>query len=114
MERLKEAVQELVDFVEEHETRILAYSMFIDEQAQRMTVVQVHPNSASMETHLETAAEVFGRFGDLIQLRTMDVYGYPSEKLVAQLEKKVRLLGTARVQVHEPQAGFSRLEEVKD
>ncbi len=109
LEELKRAVQELVDFVEANETSILSYQMFIDEHEQRMTVVQVHPDSASMEYHMQAAGEIFAKFGSLIQLRTMDVYGAPSERLVEQLRSKVQMLGTATVHVHRPQAGFSRL-----
>ena len=111
LEQLQSAVHELVDFVQANETRILSYQMFIDEQHNQMTVVQAHPDSASMEYHMQAAAPIFAKFGDLISLQVMDVYGSPSKRLVAQLEKKVQMLGDASVTVHQPQAGFSRLEK---
>jgi hypothetical protein len=51
---------------------------------------------------------VFARFADLVVLRTVDIYGLPSEKVVEQLRKKAELLGTATVTVHDRQAGFAR------
>jgi hypothetical protein len=73
-----------------------------------MTVLQVHPDSASMERHMEVAGPVFARFADLLELRTIDIYGSPSAKVVDQLQRKAELLGTATVSVHDRQAGFVR------
>jgi len=108
LEKLRSTVQELVHFVQTNETRVLSYNMYIDEETYHMTVVQVHPDSASMENHMEIAGPIFAKFGNLISLQTMDIYGHPSEKLVEQVQKKVQMLGTASVSVHEPQAGFIR------
>jgi quinol monooxygenase YgiN len=108
LERLKSAIQELVHFVQANEARILSYNMYIDEETYHMTVVQVHPDSASMENHMEIAGPIFAKFANLISLKTMDIYGHPSEKLVEQVRKKVQMLGTASVSVHEPRAGFIR------
>ena len=41
-------------------------------------------------------------------LRTVDIYGSPSEKVVELLRRKAELLGTATVTVHDRQAGFAR------
>lgn len=73
-----------------------------------MTVVQVHPDSASMELHMRIAADEFRRFADLLTLRAMDVYGEPSEGLLGQLRRKVEMLGEATITVHRHQAGFAR------
>jgi hypothetical protein len=73
-----------------------------------MTVLQVHSDSASMERHMEVAGPVFAKFADLLVLRTIDIYGSPSERVVEQLRRKPELLGTATVTVHDRQAGFAR------
>ncbi len=75
----------------------------------RMTVVQVHPDSASMELHMEVAGPEFAKFKDLITMRTMDVYGRPSDKLLRLMQQKAEMLGSAAVGVHELAAGFTRL-----
>ncbi|HYY07846.1 MAG TPA: hypothetical protein VFA25_04500, partial [Actinomycetota bacterium] len=62
-----------------------------------------------MERHMEVAGPVFARFADLLQLRTIDVYGDASDKVLEQLRGKAELLGTATVNVHDLQAGFARL-----
>jgi quinol monooxygenase YgiN len=106
---LKEAVAELVEFVRSNEPRLIAYEIYFDEAGSRMTVVQVHPDSASMEYHMTVAGPAFAGFAELITLSTLDVYGKPSEELLELLRRKVQMLGDATVIVHDLQAGFARI-----
>jgi quinol monooxygenase YgiN len=108
LEELRRAVAELAEFVDANETETISYQVFFSDDDRQMTVVQVHPDSASMERHMEVAGPVFAKFADLLVLRTIDIYGSPSEKVVEQLRRKAELLGTASVAVHERQAGFAR------
>jgi quinol monooxygenase YgiN len=108
LEELKKAIKSLVAFVESNEPRPIAYDVYLDEAGTRMTVVQVHPDSASMELHMKVAGPAFSKFVDLIALSVMDVYGTPSDNLMEQLQQKVRMLGKATVVVHRLQAGFAR------
>lgn len=108
LEELKAAIQDLVEFVEANEPRPIVYSVYLMESGTSMTVVQVHPDSASMEFHLKVAGPAFARFVDLIKLSTMDVYGRPSDDLLEQLRRKAWMLGNATVGVHQLNAGFAR------
>ena len=109
---LQAAMDDLVRFVEANEPRVLSYSVHFDEQGTRMTVVQVHPDSASMELHLEAAAPLFSRVKDLVTLETMDVYGAASEALLDKLRRKARMLGTATLVVHPLHAGIARFDSL--
>ena len=108
LEELEVAIHDLVEFVESNEPRPIAYNVYLNESGSRMTVVQVHPDSASMEFHMEVAGPAFSKFVELIKLSTMDVYGKPSDDLLGQIRHKVQMLGDATVVVHELQAGFAR------
>jgi hypothetical protein len=108
LDELKAAIADLVEFVETSEPHPIAYNVYLNEAGTRMTVVQIHPDSASVEFHMEVAGPAFTRFVELIELSTMDVYGKPSDALLEQLRQKVRMLGTATVIVHELHAGFAR------
>ena len=110
LEELRVAVAEMASFVEEHEPDPISYQVFFSADGRRMTVVQIHPDPASMERHMEVAREVFAPFADLLELRTVDVYGEPSAELIDQLRRKAEMLGTATIEVHELQAGFARME----
>lgn len=109
LEEVKMAFLELAEFVETNESRPIAYTIYLDESRMRVTVLQIHPDSGSMELHMELAGPVFARFGDLVTLRSVDVYGKPSEQVLQQLRKKVDVLGDATIAVHDRHAGFVRI-----
>jgi len=102
------AIQELAAFVESNEPRPISYNVYLNENRRLMTVVQVHPDSASMEFHMNVAGPAFAAFEELIKLSTMDVFGKPSDHLLEQIQQKVRMLGHATVSVHDLHAGFDR------
>jgi quinol monooxygenase YgiN len=108
LEELRRAVAELAEFVEANEPDPISYQVFFTDDGGWMTVLQVHPDSESMERHMEIAGPVFARFADLLVLKMIDIYGSPSEKVLEQLRRKAELLGTATVTVHAQQAGFAR------
>jgi hypothetical protein len=105
---LKPAIHELARFVEVEEPRATAYSIFLNEDASQMTVVQIHPDSASLEYHMTVAGPAFAEFRDLVRLISIDIYGEPSDRLREMLIEKAKLLGNGTLAVHELQAGFGR------
>lgn len=109
LDELRRAMTELADFVEAHEPQLLSYGFFVDEQTAQMTVVAIHPDAASMEYHMEIGGPRFRKFADLLQLRSIDVYGEPSAKVLEQLRKKAEMLGEGGgLAVHHLHAGFVR------
>jgi hypothetical protein len=109
LEELKRAIRGLVDFVEAKEPRLIAYNVYFSEDGKRMTVVSVHPDSASLEYHLEVAGPLFRQFVDLVTLTSIHIYGEPSEKVLQQSSEKARLLGHGIVTVEPLYAGFARV-----
>jgi hypothetical protein len=59
LEELKAASKELVDFVDANVPRLIAYNVYLSDDGARITVVHVHPDSASLEYHMEVAGPVF-------------------------------------------------------
>jgi hypothetical protein len=108
LEELKAGMKELVEFVQANEPRIIAYNVYLTDDGARMTVVHVHPDSASLEYHMEVAGPVFGRFAKLVTLSAIHIYGESSEKLLKQAHEKARLLGDGQVVVDALHAGFTR------
>lgn len=110
LEEVRSTAHELAKFVERHEPQLIAYGFYIDEEAALMTVVAVHPDSASMEFHLEIGHSGFRTFTDLITLQAIEVYGRPSDKVLGQLQQKAEMLGAGgNVAVSERHAGFARV-----
>ena len=107
-EELKQAVSNLVDFVNLNESSPLAYSFYFNDNHTRMTLVQIHPDAASLENHMQVAGSSFPRFKDLIRFLRIDIFGKTSDKLTEQLYRKVKMLGSGTIVFHELYAGFTR------
>ena len=105
---VKAAMKELAEFVEANEPQLISYEFYLSENATRMTVVAVHPDSESMEFHMKVAGPVFRKFADLIDLLRIDVYGPVTHQLLQQLQQKAQMLGNGTVVIHEKSAGFAR------
>jgi hypothetical protein len=109
LEVVRHLMADLVAFAEANEPQLIAYDFFIDETGKTMTCVAIHPDSASMEFHMDIGWEKFRAFADHIHQRSIDVYGEPSETIIARLRHKIDMLGRGSVNVHSLHAGFSRL-----
>jgi quinol monooxygenase YgiN len=108
LDDVKKAMSELVEFAEANEPRMIAYSVYLDPDGTRVTVLQVHPDSASAEYHMSVAGSSFKKFVEYIHMTGIDIYGRPSSALLERLRLKARMLGGASVDVHELHAGFAR------
>ncbi|MFW6103044.1 MAG: hypothetical protein ACOC7M_01975 [Chloroflexota bacterium] len=105
---LKSAISDLSQFVSAMEPRIVSYAAYFSADEKRMTVIHVHPDSASLETHMDVAGSQFPKFADYVRLLGIEVYGQIGDSLLAKLQEKVRLLGEGSVSVADPRAGFVR------
>lgn len=108
LEDLQIAMRDLSRFVEANMPRLISYGFFLDETRKTMTVVAVHPDSASLELHLDKGADEFRQFADLIELRTIEVYGTVGAGAVERMGAKARALGGGAVELHDLYAGFAR------
>jgi hypothetical protein len=106
--QLRQAITELAEFVEENEPQLVSYNAYFSDDGSRMSVVHVHDDADSLDRHLEIAGPRFARFSGLVTLRSIHVYGQPSEVALKQLQDKLQLLGSGGVVVHSPHAGFIR------
>lgn len=108
IDELRAGVQRLVDFIDAREPQLITYGFYIDEDAARMTVVAVHPDSASLERHMDIGGEEFRKLAHLVTLTAIECYGQPSERALEQLREKAVALGDAGVVVSiERFAGFA-------
>jgi hypothetical protein len=90
---LEAAARKLAEHVAARERRELSYGIYFSADRSTMTVVHVHPDSDSLEQLLARIAPVLAPFRDLLELRSIDVYGSPSDAVLARLLAKVDLLG---------------------
>ena len=108
IDALKTGVGQLVTVMAGLEPRLVAYGFHFDEDAGRMTVTAVHPDSASLELHLELGRERFRELGPMLTLREIEVYGPISDRVRSMLEQKAAMLGGAGITAVSTYAGFAR------
>lgn len=112
LDDLREAMDDLVEFVNANEPDLLAYNVYFDEARTRMTVVHVHADSDSLAFHMKVAGPRFPPFAEFIRMESIDIYGEPRDGLVERLNEKAETLGTGVVRVHDHHAGVDRLAAV--
>ena len=108
LDEARKRIAELVDFVETNEPRMIAFHCYLDEEGNRLTVVQVHPDSASMEFHMQVNAKHFTTAFDYLDEQISEqYYGRMSEALAAELAKwDEPNVAVTRMPSHE--GGFTR------
>jgi hypothetical protein len=110
LEELKAGVRRLVDFIDAREPQLISYGFYIDEASSKMTVVAVHPDSASLELHMDIGSAEFRKLAHLLTLTAIECYGRPSERALEQLRQKAAALGDGGTVVSvERFAGFTHL-----
>ena len=83
-----ERLTQLVDFVETNEPRMIAFNTYLDRDGRTLSIVQVHPDSASMEFHMQMNARHFATAFDWLDPSMSGQYfGDISDALTAELAK---------------------------
>jgi quinol monooxygenase YgiN len=106
---LEEALGALASLVQAEEPAILAYQAHLSDDGSTLSVLHIHRDIASLERHFAVAGPLFPKFVDLVDMRSIDVYGPVPERIVTELRSKALLLGSATVGVHPKWLGFDRL-----
>ena len=87
-EEARERLAELVDFVETNEPRLIAFHTYLNEEGNTVSIVQVHPDSASMEFHMQVNARHFATAFDWLDTSmSQQLSGPISEALAAEVAK---------------------------
>jgi hypothetical protein len=109
-EELKAGIHALVAFVDSHQPQMVAYGFYLDEDANQMTVLSVHPDSGSLERHMEIGGPEFKKLAQFLVLREIEVFGHLSDTALELVQQKADSLGDRGVVTfHEQFAGFDRL-----
>ena len=108
LEALKQYVLEFSNLVEANEPRLLHFGFYFDEDGSEVSVVQVHPDAASMAFHMQVIREhLVGAYEFLDTSKSVQIYGSPPGALVEQMKQAS---GPAvPVLIKSEFAGFNRL-----
>jgi hypothetical protein len=90
LHRERKRVPGLVEFIEVNEPRLIAFHEYVNETGDEVTVVQVHPDAASLEAHMETvrerAAEAYTE--TLEATVRIQVFGEPTDAILETLRQQ--------------------------
>ena len=81
LQEFEKSFRELVEVVEANEPQMIAFNGYSNEDGTEVAVVQVHPDSASMELHMRVVHEHITRaYEELLDATTsIQVFGTPSD-----------------------------------
>jgi hypothetical protein len=60
LEDFTRSYEEVVETVKEHEPRMIAFHGFVNEDGTEMTIIQVHPDAASMDFYMQVLSNKLG------------------------------------------------------
>lgn len=109
-DELKAGIRALVGFVDGHQPQMVTYGFYLDEDANQMTVISVHPDAASLERHVDIGGPEFKKLAPFLTLREIEVFGQLSERAAELVREKAATLGDGvAVLLRERFEGFDRL-----
>jgi quinol monooxygenase YgiN len=96
-----------VELVETNEPRLIAFHAFVDEEGNKVAIVQVHPDSASMRTHMQVISEALESVSEWLEETESElIYGEPYEGMVELFQQYSPGTPISVFPVHE--GGFTR------
>jgi hypothetical protein len=90
LERERTRVPGLVEFIEANEPRLIAFNEFVNDAGDEVTVVQIHPDAASMEAHMEIVRErAQEAYAETLEATVrIQVFGRPTEAILEILRQQ--------------------------
>jgi hypothetical protein len=90
IEAEQQRAAELVSFVEASEPRLIAFHEYANADHTEVTVVQIHPDAASMEFHLDTVGGHARRaYAETLEGTTdIQVFGTPTDRILRTLSQQ--------------------------
>jgi hypothetical protein len=90
LERERQRVRGLVEFIEAREPRLIAFNEYVSDAGDEVTVVQVHPDTASLEAHMEIVRErARAAYAETLDATVrIQVFGQPTDAILEALREQ--------------------------
>ena len=90
LDRERERVSDLVEFIAGNEPRLVAFHEYVNEAGDEVTVVQVHPDAASMEAHMQIVRErAQAAYAETLDATVrVQVFGRPTQAIFEALRQQ--------------------------
>lgn len=101
--------QELAEFVEANEPRMIHFGVYISDDGTEVTTVQVHPNSDSMQFHMQVAGDKIGKAYEYLDAtKSIEICGTPSDALQEMMRQTTG--SDVPVSIKRDYSGFDRFQ----
>ena len=107
-EEARKRLSEHVDLIETNEPRLIAFHVYFDEEGKTASVVQVHPDSASMEFHMQVMSEHLADAFDYIEAVVSEQYFGAASDTLSEMLAKYAEPGVSITSMPIHAAGFTR------
>ena len=88
VEECRKMLNEIAQLVETHEPRVVAFNFYLDEANRKVVCVQVHPDAASMDTHMQVISEHLATAYNVLEETTSEqLYGPGGERMVDEFRQ---------------------------
>jgi hypothetical protein len=108
LQDFKQSYREFLEFYKANEPQLIA---FLNEDGNEATSIQIHPDAASMDFHMQVLKEKMSEGGyeiiELIEIKQIEIYGTPSTDLL-EADRPLVEAGIARRVMPLHIGGFSR------
>ena len=90
LDRERARVPGLVEFIAANEPRLIAFNEYANEAGDEVSVVQVHPDAASMEAHMQIVAErARAAYAETLDATVrIQVFGRPNDAILEALRQQ--------------------------
>jgi hypothetical protein len=114
LEDYKQFAKEFIEHVKAKEPQLIAFNIFLNEDESEMTSIQIHPDAASMDFHMQVLEQALGEDmrewverADFLEPKHIEIYGTPNAALLEADQPKVEA-GIPRSVKPLHLAGFTR------
>jgi hypothetical protein len=107
-EEAKTFLSEHAAFIEANEPRMIAFHVYFNEEGNTASVVQIHPDATSMETHMRVIAEHMGSAFDVIDTILSEQYFGPMSDSLAETLAQWETPEVTVTKMPRYEAGFTR------
>jgi len=120
LEAYKQFARELLANFEAREPRLIAFNMYLNQDGTEMTSIQVHPDAASMDFHMQVLGQVLREDmsewiarADFLEIKHIDIYGTPSAAILEADQRWVDSGAFSRAVKPVHMAGFTRASGIE-
>ena len=107
VDECRKMLNEIAELVEANEPRVIAFNFYLDEANHKVVCVQVHPDAASMDTHMQVIGEHLATAYDVLEETVAEqLYGTGGERMVDEFRQWAPTATFTVVPHHE--VGFTR------